>query len=107
MKSRPWVSLLTGFFFVVLSITGIALLVHVRIDSLKMLHELAGLAFVIIGVVHLVFNRRCLVSYFGDRRALIALTAAVVLCGILIVHAGEIHSRHHGPEGAPPRERID
>ena len=106
MGQRSWVSLLVGFLFVVVSLTGVALFFHVRMDSLKTLHELAGLIFIVIGAVHAVFNGRALLSCLNDRKALIALAAAALVLGIVVSHVGDGRGQHRGPGGPSHHERA-
>lgn len=65
--------------FVILCITGVLMLFHVRVPlmSFKFLHIIMGLAFIVLGSIHLVLNWTKFKSYLMHRSVVIALVLGI------------------------------
>jgi hypothetical protein len=102
LKTRVWLSPLTFLTFLVIGITGLLMLFHVRVPAVKVLHELVGIGFVIVGTVHLVLNWRVFFGYFRHNSARLSLGLGLLLCGALVV-LGLNHREegHRDPPGCP------
>lgn len=70
-----------AFLFVVLGITGVLMLFHVRIPlvSFKFLHILIGVTFVVLGSIHLALNWTKFKSYLKQRSVVIILIAGILV----------------------------
>lgn len=64
---REWATSLTTVGFFVMGLTGIMLYFHIFNNHVKLLHELLGLAFVIIVLGHVLVNWNAMKSYFSKR----------------------------------------
>ena len=102
-SSRPWLSPLTGLSFLVIAVTGILMFLHVRLPGMTLLHELGGVLFVIVAVLHLRVNWRPLLAYCSQRRGRMALclgTAIMALFLVLGLGHDEGHRQHRGGPAA-------
>jgi hypothetical protein len=108
-RYRTWLSPLTTVAFVAIAVSGVLMFFHVRNGGITVLHELAGLLFVVAGAGHLALNWKTLVGYFRHRTARVVFGIALVACLALLVFgsAHEAHSGrgHRGPPGVG--ERIE
>jgi hypothetical protein len=100
-STRTWLSPLTGVAFLAIGITGILMFFHVRLPGMTFLHEIGGLLFVVVTVLHLKLNWRPLLSYCRLRRGRIALWTGMALTAVLLV-LGLGHDSAHGRHGGPP-----
>jgi hypothetical protein len=82
---RYWLSPLTTVFFAAIGFTGVLMWLHLRVPGVKLLHEIAGLLFIAVGIAHLVLNWRVLCAYFRNRTAWVTLSTAILLCAVLAV----------------------
>ncbi|RXJ59994.1 DUF4405 domain-containing protein [Candidatus Marinarcus aquaticus] len=64
---REWATSLTTVGFFVMGLTGIMLYFHIFNANVKLLHELLGLAFIIIVLGHVMVNWNAMKSYFNKR----------------------------------------
>jgi hypothetical protein len=97
---RTWLSPLTGIAFLAIGLTGVLMFFHVRLPGMTFLHEIGGLLFVVVTVLHLRLNWRPLLSYFRQRRGRIALWTGTVLTAVLLILGlghDSAHDRHGGP----------
>jgi hypothetical protein len=103
-KHRAWIGGLTGVLFIVVGLSGVAMLLHLRNPVLNTAHEWAGLAFALAAVGHLLLNWRPMLNHLRTRQGSIAALSAVAFCALLLL-AGAIapdgpgHERH-GRRGA-------
>lgn len=68
MKMRRFTSITLMVVFIVVSITGIEIdITDEKILFLKTLHEWAGYTLIILGLVHLFFNYKIMMSYIRTR----------------------------------------
>ena len=100
-SSRVWVSPLAGVTFLVIGITGTLMLFHIELPGVTPLHEVAGVLFLILGVLHLKLNWSALLSCCRQRRGRVALIAGAALMGLLLV-AGATHDKEHHRRGDGP-----
>jgi hypothetical protein len=100
-RLRVWLSPLTTVTFLAIGMTGVLMFFHVRAGAINVLHEIAGLLFVVVGLTHLVVNWKTLVGYLRQRAAQVALAVGLLLC-VALLALGAGHEEHHGrPAGAP------
>jgi hypothetical protein len=97
-RQRAWLSPLTGITFVVVGLSGVLMLLHLRLPGMTMLHELSGLLFVIVGVWHLKLNWRALMAHCGQGRGRVALVVGAVLI-VLFLALGIGHDSEHDQRG--------
>lgn len=55
--------------FLIISVTGIFLLLHIGGGNLKVLHEWLGLGFVVCGILHAIANWKLMKRYLGGMKA--------------------------------------
>jgi hypothetical protein len=96
-RIRPWLSPLTTVTFIAIGLTGVLMFFHVRSGAINVLHEFAGLLFVLAGLLHLVVNWKTLRGYLSQRRAQLSLGCGVVLCVMLLL-LGTLHQEGHERE---------
>ena len=65
--------------FLICSITGIFLFVHINIPNIKVIHEWLGLVFVVCGILHIIANWKSMLRYFAGMKA--------VVIGLLVLSA--------------------
>jgi hypothetical protein len=104
-STRIWLSPLTGVTFLAIGTTGILMFFHVRLPGTTLLHELGGLLFVVVAVLHLRLNWRPLLSYCRQRRGRIALWAGAAITAVLLV-LGLAHDSEHGGHGGQRSARA-
>jgi hypothetical protein len=104
-NSRVWLSPLTAIMFVAIGLTGVLMFFHVRSGAINVLHELAGLLFVIVGVLHLIVNWKTFCCYLKRRTAWITLGVGLAIC-VALLALGAGHEGRHGHAGAPPQAPI-
>jgi hypothetical protein len=97
--SRSIISPVVAVAFAVVAITGVLMLMHIRSRALNGVHEMAGLAMAVAGVVHLVLNWRAFVALFRHRRAIVACAVTAALSVGLYVAGLMAPERPHGPRG--------
>jgi len=87
---RTWVSPIVAVSFAVVGVSGILMLLHIRVMGMRDLHEWMGVMLVIAGAIHLLLNWKVFLGYFRKRSALVALAVAIVLSlGLVFAGAGE------------------
>jgi hypothetical protein len=99
-SKRVWLGPLTGITFLAIGLTGILMFFHVRLPGATQLHELGGILFVIVGVLHVQLNWRALLAYCSRRAGRIALAVGAALIVIFVglgLHHEDRHQRHGGP----------
>jgi hypothetical protein len=102
---KGWVSVLVAAAFVVLGITGLLMLLHIRIPlDLKIVHIVMGVVFVAAGIIHLVLNWKTFAAHFGNRSAVIAGAVAIVITAALLIAGGIVGPEQH--RYGPGQEEI-
>jgi hypothetical protein len=100
---RHWLSPLTMVFFIAIVFTGTLMWLHFKVPGVTLLHEIAGLLFTTVGIVHLVLNWRVLCAYFRRQTAWITVLAGILLCAVLAVVSlaggGEREGAHRSSPG--------
>lgn len=76
-SKREWATSFTTLLFLVISLTGVFLFFHVLTDFSKLMHEILGLAFIAVALLHVVFNWSSMKHYF--KKTTFKLSALVVL----------------------------
>lgn len=82
---RQWLSPLVAVLFAAIAVTGVLMWLEARLPGVKQLHEVGGLVFVAVGIVHVVSNWNALTAYFRKPRAWVTLGAGVLACVALLV----------------------
>jgi hypothetical protein len=90
VTSRTWISPVLAVAFVVLSVTGILILLHIRTSEINHLHEWIGVLFVIAALFHLILNWKAMLSRFNKKIGIVA-AALVLLIGIAL-YLSPLHS---------------
>ncbi len=86
--------------FIAVAVSGILMLAHIRNGGLHGLHQWAGVAMAVAGLVHLAVNWRAFLALFRYRRAIIAGGLATIL-SVALFAAGS-GERQHGRRPGPP-----
>jgi glucan phosphoethanolaminetransferase (alkaline phosphatase superfamily) len=87
--NRTWISPMTAISFLVVSITGILLALHVKMTgNIKSLHEWLGYVFTLICLLHLVLNWNVFAAYFRKRLAMLATFACIALSLVIMFASG-------------------
>ena len=79
MKHKSWLSPLLFMLFAALTVTGLLLMFHMGFPGIKGIHEWGGIVFAIIGIFHLVLNRRMFTRYFQNKNTIIGVVSGVVI----------------------------
>ena len=104
---RHWLSPLTMVLFVAIALTGVLMWLHLRVPGVKLLHEIAGLLFIAVGIAHLVLNWRVLCAYFRRRTAWVTLSAGILVCAVLaVMDLGRGGEREEGHRRGPGQHEI-
>lgn len=103
---RTWVSPIVVLSFAVVGISGVLMLLHVRVPGMKGIHEWMGVVLFTAGMVHLLINWKPFWGYLRNRSAIAAIVAVAALFLILLFGAGGEDARHGrppmGPRGGDP-----
>lgn len=90
---RSWLGPLTGVAFAAIGLTGLLMLFHVRLSGMTLLHELAGLLFVVLAITHIALNAKALFTFCAKPRGLCAIGLGIVACA-LVLALGFGHEEH-------------
>ena len=66
-KKRELATSFTTFLFLVIAITGILMFFHILDKYTKQMHEILGLAFIVVVILHVFFNWKSMKNYFSSR----------------------------------------
>ncbi|MEN6576905.1 MAG: DUF4405 domain-containing protein [Phycisphaerales bacterium] len=83
---RPLVTPVTTASFVIVALTGVLMLVDVKSATIKELHEMVSILFVVAAGVHLALNWNCFASYL--RKPLTIVLGVVVVVLVVLMFAG-------------------
>ena len=108
MKSvleKNWVSPFVALSFLIISVTGILMLLHVKSHAVSVLHEWMGLIFVIAGALHLILNWKAFLSCFLEKKSSFAVILVLVLASLLLFGGmfGEQRSSDFTGQGGYPQ----
>jgi uncharacterized membrane protein len=99
---RSWISPLIAFTFLIISVTGLMMLFHIKGHLLSHLHQWMGILFVIAGVFHLTCNWRGFLSCFKNKKqsvfAMFLVIALMLLFGLSGSFSGEL-AQDYGDRG--------
>ncbi len=95
-SQRSWVSPITAVSFLAVGISGLMMLFHVG-RFVRPMHEIVGVLFCIVGVIHLIINWRALLNYLRSKRVMALTAVVVVLCSLLLLTGSDEHGG--GPRG--------
>ena len=70
--------------FLVIGISGVMMFFHFFDSSVKELHEILGLAFVVAAVLHVIMNWKSMKNYFSKKIFISAVIIVAVISGIFI-----------------------
>lgn len=76
---KSWVSPITALSFAAVAVTGLLMLLHIRIPGMKAIHDWMGVLLCVAGLVHLALNGRTFLAHLRHRAALGAVAAGLVL----------------------------
>jgi nitroreductase len=104
--SRTCVSPIVAVTFVIVSVTGILMLLHVQASGINNLHEWIGVLFVAAGLFHLVLNWKAFLPYLKKRIG-VAAAAFALLLGVALyvfpIHLfGDATGEGQKSSSAPP-----
>ncbi len=98
LTDRSFLSPIVAFTFLPVAFTGILLLLHLRFQGLRNIHEWLGLTFTTFCVFHIAVNWRIFSKYFsrkGTRSALLLAIVLTCLCGVIGLNTGHLERRDH------------
>jgi len=99
---RSWISPFIALSFLVISVTGLMMLFHIKGHAISYLHQWMGIIFVIAGVLHLACNWKGFLTFFKNKTqsafAIILVIALMVLFGLSGSYSGE-WSKGYGGRG--------
>jgi amino acid transporter len=100
-SSKGWICAVVAVAFITLGISGLLMLLHVTLPfSMKHLHIVMGIVFVVAGVTHLVLNRGTFTAHFRSRSTIIAAVATVAIAAaLLFIAPGEGGGPHRYGQG--------
>ena len=85
LLKRTWISPLVAISFLIVSITGLLLMMHAGSRSVSSLHEWMGVLFIIAGAIHLVLNWKPFLACFRNRQGAVAILAVLVLSSLFLI----------------------
>ncbi|MBU0960999.1 MAG: DUF4405 domain-containing protein [Proteobacteria bacterium] len=95
---KTWLSPCVALTFVIVVLTGILMLFHIKNGYLKSLHEWIGLLFGVAGIVHLLLNWPVFVSYLKRRGAVLSVMSVLLLSMVCLL-GGENEQHDQGQHG--------
>lgn len=96
---------LVAISFVLVGISGVLMLFHVRIGAMTVLHEWIGLLFVLAGVLHLILNWKIFAKYCKQRSVIITIISVAILGAALMLSGGD-HDSHGGHRHKGDRDKV-
>ena len=88
-QKRDIATSLTTLIFLVIGITGIFMFFHLFDKYTKELHEILGLAFVVVVIFHVVFNFKSMKQYFSKKVFLLSSIIVAIISLMFIFNAPE------------------
>jgi len=83
-KLRDLATSATTLIFIVIAISGVMLYFKIFSSNVKQLHEILGLAFVVVAILHVFVNWKAMKNYF-HKKTFISLTIVVALISAIFV----------------------
>jgi hypothetical protein len=103
ITNRTWTSPIAAVAFVALSVSGIMMLFHVKMQAIKDLHEAIGnlhkwmgFVFAVVGIIHLILNWRLLLSHLNKKVGMAAAMLTLIVCIAFMVFHGAPKQRPGG-----------
>lgn len=81
---KPLVSPFVAVTYAVVAITGLLMIFHVKVQALHQVHQLGGVLFIAGGGIHLLLNRKILLSYYNRSKAILGTLAGVLIIVLLV-----------------------
>jgi len=94
LLKRPFVTPITTASFIIVAFTGVLMLVDVKSATIKELHEMVSILFVVAAGVHLAVNWSCFASYL--RKPLTIVLGVVVVVLVVLLFTGSGGGSHGG-----------
>lgn len=99
-EQRVIATSLTAGIFLIIGISGLMLFFHISDGLVKSLHEYLGVAFVVVAILHVIYNWASMKNYF-TKKVFLVLSAC-----ILIVSGGFVYNANTTSSGANPKEAL-
>lgn len=96
LMERTWISPFVAFSFIILSATGILMLLHVKGGGIVNLHEWIGVFFVIAGLLHLILNWSAFLACFRKKQSTMAIIAVLLISSFLLFDGMSGEKGRHG-----------
>ena len=101
--------------FAAIAVTSVLLFFHIHGPVIMTVHKWSGIAFVVLGVLHLILNLRQFLAYFKLYRAYIAVLVGMVAVAGLMAWGANARNDHRPPQGTqqgpqgqnPPQDPRD
>ena len=84
LMKRRWISPFVAVSFIILSISGILMLLHVKNGGIVNLHEWIGIFFVAAGALHLILNWPAFLACFRNKQSAVAVIVVLVISSLLL-----------------------
>ena len=101
MFPRKYVTPLMALSFIVVALTGILMLLHIKSRPIGHLHEWMGFFFVVAGIIHVMLKWETLKAYLRQRPMQIS-AAVVLLLSVALLSGGS--QGQHGLNNKPSHE---
>lgn len=88
LSNRKWISVITAMAFLVVSVTGVFLAVHIGTKSVAILHECVGYALMAAAAMHLMINRKAFTAYLRERSSIIVSLLGITILATVFFSAG-------------------
>lgn len=97
LSNRKWISVITAMAFLVVSVTGLFLALHIGTKSVAILHEWFGYALMAAAAMHLLVNRKAFTAYLRERSSMILSLVSITILATVFFTAGvgDDHKRSH------------
>lgn len=84
-KLKEIATSLTTLVFLVIGISGVMLYFHLFSSSVKELHEILGLAFVVVAILHIYVNWNSMKSYFNKSTFMVSTIIVLVISSFFVM----------------------
>ena len=91
--NRKIVTPIVTFIFLLIGVTGIMMFFHVFDGFIEVLHEIAGLAFVIFSILHVIVNWKSLKNLFKNKSFIITGVLTLII-STTIIFIAKGHNEH-------------
>lgn len=81
---KPWISPFVAVTYTAVAVSGLLMLFHIKFPGVLHLHQWGGVLFLIGGTIHMLINRRILLSYFKNTKAVYGTLVGILTIVLLV-----------------------